>query len=148
MPECTQCGSYTKFEKGLCYDCYREKNAAVKEQRDTKSQEKDLSYRYNMIKGRIAETLIQELFLSQKFNVFSYGMENTIPGIMELLKGVKSEVADEIRGMPDFVVQNPKTDEVYFIEVKFRANGTLTRKNISRNYPWENAYLFLSPRST
>ena len=59
-----------------------------------------------MIKGRIAETLIQELFLTLKFNVFRYGMENTIPGIMELLKGVKSDVANEIlatgiKGVPD-----------------------------------------------
>ena len=54
--------------------------------------DKERIYRYNMIKGRIAETLIQELFLSLGYNVFRYGMENTIPGIMELLKGVRSEV--------------------------------------------------------
>ena len=46
-----------------------------------------------MIKGRIAETLIEELFLSLGFNVFRYGMENTVPGIMKLLKGV---IAEEI----------------------------------------------------
>jgi hypothetical protein len=51
-------------------------------------------------------------------------MKNTIAILMQLLKGVKSVVTEEIRGMPDFVVQNPKTNEVYFIEVKFRANGT------------------------
>src|SRR6187399_1552544 len=82
--------------------------------------ERDHNFRYNMIKGRIAETLIQELFLSLDYNVFRYGMENTIPGIMELLKGVRSDVALEIRRMPDFVMQNPKTKDVYFIEVKFR----------------------------
>src|SRR5690606_40834106 len=77
-------------------------------------------YRYNMIKGRIAETLIQELFLSLNYNVFRFGMENTIPGIMELLKGVRSDVAHEIRRMPDFVIQDPRTKSVYFLEVKFR----------------------------
>src|SRR5687767_4779782 len=40
-----------------------------------------------MTKGRIAETLIQQLFL----NIFRYGMGNTIPTIMELLKGVKND---------------------------------------------------------
>ena len=50
-----------------------------------------------MIKGRIAETLIQELFLQEQFNVFRYGMENTIPGIMDLLQGVRTDVADQIR---------------------------------------------------
>src|SRR3989338_2189055 len=58
-------------------------------------------YKEGMIKGRIAETLIEELFLSLGFNVFRYGMENTVPGIMKLLKGVRSDVADTIRKMPD-----------------------------------------------
>jgi len=32
-----------------------------------------------------AETIVEELFLTLGFQVFKYGMENTIPGIMELL---------------------------------------------------------------
>ena len=107
------------------------------------SHENELNYRYNMIKGRIAETLIQELFLSLGYNVFRYGMENTIPGIMELLKGVKSDVATEIRRMPDFVIQNPKTNEVYFIEVKFRASETFSKTNLPKDYPFRNAYIIL-----
>lgn len=39
-----------------------------------------------MIKGTIAKTLVQELFLSLGYNVFRYGMKNIIPGIMELPK--------------------------------------------------------------
>ena len=96
-----------------------------------------------MIKGRIAETLIQELFLQLKYNVFRYGMENTIPGIMELLKGVKSEVAEEIKRMPDFVMQNPKNGEVYFVEVKFRASEKFCFKDLPKDYPWENVYIIL-----
>src|SRR6266446_969480 len=98
MAECTNCGSFTKFEGGLCTKCYNEKksdskNVMFKIERSQSEFEiaeglskKEHSYRYNMIKGRIAETLIQELFLSLKYNVFRYGMENTIPGIMDLLK--------------------------------------------------------------
>ncbi len=96
-----------------------------------------------MIKGRIAETLIQELFLSLGYNVFRYGMENTIPGIMALLKGVRSDVADEIRRMPDFVMQNPNNSAVYFVEVKFRANEEYHFKDLPKNYPYENAYIIL-----
>ena len=72
MAECVKCGEYTKFEKGLCYKCYKSKDDKVV-QVDTETGEilennkglddKDWNYRYNMIKGRIAETLIQELFL-------------------------------------------------------------------------------------
>ncbi|MBS1586872.1 MAG: hypothetical protein JSS82_15155 [Bacteroidetes bacterium] len=105
--------------------------------------DRERNYRYNMIKGRIAETLIQELFLSLGFNVFRYGMENTIPAIMELLKGVRTDVAEDIKRMPDFVVQNPNSKEVYFVEVKFRASGEFTRKDLPKNYPYSNAYIII-----
>lgn len=141
MPKCIQCGSYTKFENGLCLDCYHEKNGEKND--ETGMSDKEYNYRFNMIKGRIAETLIQELFLSLGYNVFRYGMENTIPAIMTLLKGVKTEVANEIKSMPDFVVQNPRNNEVYFVEVKFRASGTLARKDIPKDYAWGNAYFIL-----
>lgn len=141
MPKCIQCGSYTKFEKGLCYECYQEKGD--KNETVGGMNDKEYNFRFNMIKGRIAETLIQELFLSLGYNVFRYGMENTIPAIMTLLKGVKTEVANEIKSMPDFVVQNPRNNEVYFVEVKFRASGTLTRSDISKDYAWGNAYFIL-----
>lgn len=153
MAECINCGEYTKFKGGLCYSCYKtnkknnksEKTDKIKEYEslDSGLSEKDWNFRYNMIKGRIAETLIQELFLSLDYNVFRYGMENTIPGIMELLKGVKSEVATEIKRMPDFVIQNPKTSEVFFIEVKFRKSGEFLPKHLPKDYPYGNAYIIL-----
>jgi hypothetical protein len=150
MAECINCGEYTKFNGGLCYSCYQKenKNKTKEVPKSTKVvqdglNDKDWNFRYNMIKGRIAETLIQELFLSLGYNVFHYGMENTIPGIMELLKGVKSEVADEIRRMPDFVIQNPNTNEVFFIEVKFRKSGEFLPKHLSKDYPYGNAYIIL-----
>ena len=110
------------------------------------TQEKGLSdyeydSRYKMIKGRIAETLIEELFLALGYNVFRYGMENTVPGIMELLKGVRSDVANNIRRMPDFVVQNGK--DVYFVEVKFRANEEFSYKDLPKDYPYRNAFIII-----
>jgi hypothetical protein len=151
MAECIICGDYTKFNSGHCLPCYSKlskKNEPLtpekkEPERSSGLPKGDKIYRYNMIKGRIAETLIQELFLSLGYNVFRYGMENTIPGIMELLKGVRNEVADEIKCMPDFVMQNPKTKDVYFIEVKFRASGEFSFKDLPKNYPYENAYIIL-----
>lgn len=121
MAECIGYGEYTKFNGGLCTKCYSKKNPKTADKKvvadiddDDDDDEnngltdKERKYRSGMKKGRIAETLIQELFLSLGYNVFRYGMENTIPGIMELLQGVRSDVAQEIRRMPDFVMQNPK----------------------------------------
>ncbi|MBR9706640.1 hypothetical protein GOV14_06415 [Candidatus Pacearchaeota archaeon] len=107
---------------------------------------KDMYSKENMIKGRIAETLIEELFLYLGYNVFRYGMENTVPGVMGLLKGVRSDVADNIRRMPDFVIQSNSGEnkgEVYFIEVKFRASEEFSIKNLPKNYPFENCYFIL-----
>ncbi len=98
--------------------------------------------RYNMIKGRIAEALIEELFLSLDYNVFRYGMENTVPGVMKLLKGVRSDVATMIRRMPDFVVQ-AKNGDVFFVEVKFNASETFSFENVDNNYPFENAFFII-----
>ena len=154
MPECTECRKYTKYNGGVCTDCYSKKNRKVFERdvalleehlgnQEGGMTEKEYGYRYGMIKGRIAETLIQELFLGLDYNVFRYGMENTIPGIMELLKGVRSDVAQDIRRMPDFVMQNRTTKDVYFIEVKFRASGEFKLKDLPKNYPYTNAYIIL-----
>jgi hypothetical protein len=107
---------------------------------------KDMYSKENMIKGRIAETLIEELFLYLGYNVFRYGMENTVPGVMNLLKGVRSDVADNIRRMPDFVIQSNEGEnkgEVYFVEVKFRKSEEFSIKDLPKEYPFENCYFIL-----
>ena len=147
MAECVECGSYTKFQGGLCSKCYANKKADEQEE-EFEDEVQGLSegkkkYTESIIKGRIAETLIQELFLNLGYSVFRYGMENTIPGIMTLLKGVKSETAKQIRRMPDFVIQHSKTGEVFFIEVKFRATEEFKRSDLPKDYPYENAYIIL-----
>ncbi|HVY75920.1 MAG TPA: hypothetical protein VG890_13875 [Puia sp.] len=105
--------------------------------------EKELKFHYDTIKGRIAETLVQELFLNMNYCVYRYGMENTVPGILELLRGVNSDVAQDIRRMPDFVIQHKESKEVYFIEVKFRADGYFDYKGLKSNYPYPNAFVIL-----
>lgn len=148
MPECITCKSFTKFNGGLCYECYKKDKTdkdldLIEDEIATGLSDKEHKYRYGMIKGRIAETLIQELFLSLEYSVFRYGMENTIPGVMELLRGVKSNVAKDIRQMPDFVVQNRTNGEVFFIEVKFRASGEYKLKDLGKDYPYRNAFIIL-----
>ncbi|WP_158850579.1 hypothetical protein [Algibacter sp. L1A34] len=104
------------------------------------------SFNYNLTKGRIAETLIERLFVDLGFQVFQYGMENTIPGIKDLLKGINDEVAMNIRRMPDLVVF--KDGQAHFIEVKFRASGCFKLSDIDKNgdYPYKNALIVLMSR--
>ena len=156
MAECTNCGAYTKFENGLCFKCYKKDNVSkevdvaekesennIKIINDSKPGTKENPWISGVIKGRIAETIVEELFRSLDFQVFSYGMENSIPGIKDLLKGVRGDVAKNIRQMPDFVVF--KENQAHFIEVKYRANGELKLSDIEKygKYPFENALFVL-----
>ncbi len=156
MGKCTKCGNSTENEKPLCLKCYREKKKskgkAVAEietkvttpyAKEAKATSKENPWISGVIKGRIAETIVEELFRSLEFQVFSYGMENSIPGIKDLLKGVRGDVAKNIRQMPDFVVFKDKT--AHFIEVKYRASGELKLADIAKygDYPFENALFVL-----
>ncbi|MFT6841915.1 MAG: hypothetical protein ACJASR_000678 [Psychroserpens sp.] len=165
MPECIKCGAPTKFEEGLCYKCYKKENKSnevvvaekptskTKEKKNEvkgdetainkKTKSKENPWISGVIKGRIAETIVEELFRSLDFQVFSYGMENSIPGIKDLLKGVRGDVSKNIRQMPDFVVF--KDNMAHFIEVKYRASGELKLNDIERygEYPFENALFVL-----
>lgn len=161
MHECTICGEPTKFDGGLCYKCYKKQNngkevAAVEEpitkakkkkskgdDKNNAKKPKENPWVSGVIKGRIAETIAEELFRSLGFQVFSYGMENSIPGISDLLRGVRGDVEKNIRQMPDFVVF--KDNKAHFIEVKFRASGELKLTDIEKygDYPFENALFVL-----
>lgn len=144
---CSGCGeeikkkvySYSKnnFDEPLCRECQE------------KSRHGGLSkyesfYKESMIKGRIAETLVEELFLSGGYEVYRYGMENTVPGITKKLKRIKNDVSYKIRNMPDFVIQDSKDrDKLFFVEVKFRKSEKFDRDDISDNYPFENCYFVI-----
>jgi hypothetical protein len=102
-----------------------------------------MTYSLNAIKGRVAETIIQELFLAHGFNVFHYGMERSIPGIAQLTRKTTGQVKDKIRSMPDFVVQNPETHKLHFVEVKYRASGNFSIKDLPATYPWPHSYFIV-----
>lgn len=125
--------SYKKFGIPLCNEHQEYEGNGL--------SNRQYKYKENMIKARVAETLVEEMFLHLGYYVFRYGMENTVPGIMELLKGVKSNVATDIRRMPDFVVYKGK--DVFFVEVKFRKEETFEFRDLPNDYPYENCYFIV-----
>lgn len=103
----------------------------------------------NVIKGRIAETIVEQLFISLGFKVFRFGMENTVPGIIPMLDEVNEhdKVSKMIRRMPDFVVI--RDGKVHFIEVKYRANENYNFEDLSKKgeYHYKEAlFVVLSKR--
>jgi len=97
----------------------------------------------NSIKGRVAETIIQELFLAHEYNVFHYGMERSIPGIAQLTRKTNGPVNQQIRSMPDFVVQDQRNNKLHFVEVKYLASGKFSLEDIKGEYPWPHAYFIV-----
>jgi len=95
----------------------------------------------SMIKGRVAESIIEQLFLTCGYKVFRFGMENVLPEVMkDINKGYSNETTKSIRRMPDFVVQDKKGN-VFFIEVKFRKNGRFKYRNLKDDdYPYKECY--------
>ena len=131
------CRKHQKNTKGLSGQIAKDVNST------NKKTSKENPWVSGVIKGRIAETIVEELFRSLGFQVYKYGMEHSIPGITELLKGIKDDVALNIRKMPDFVIF--KDDRAHFLEVKFRANEKFTLKDIDKygDYPFHNALILL-----
>ncbi len=100
-------------------------------------------FSHNLIKGRVAETIVQELFQANGYNVFSYGMERTVPAIIHGIRGLNSEVAKAIRSMPDFVMQNTHNGDLFYVEVKYRVQGRFTLKDLIEDYPYTNAHFII-----
>ena len=54
-------------------------------------------FHFRILKARIAETLIKELFKLNNYNVFYFGMEEVLPGITGSLNNNTTSEAQSIR---------------------------------------------------
>ena len=92
---------------------------ATGKDREGKLSRKELNFAFNLTKGRIAESLIQELFLLEGFQVYKYGLENNYQGLYKQLVGNKRPTAENLRKSPDLVVFDPTSDKINYLEIKF-----------------------------
>ena len=103
----------------------------------------------NTLKGRIAEQLIQDLFIKCDYNVFNYGLERIHPSLSKSIRrgGTNNKTTSKaLRFMPDFVVQSITNGDLFYLEVKFRANGEFYFDEKYTDYPYKNAwFVIVSP---
>jgi len=100
----------------------------------------------NSIMGRLAEYLIQDLFTRNGYNVFNYGLERVHPFLSRDLKFNNHTTSRVLRFMPDFVVQHSGEGDLFYLEVKFRANGCFKFDDQYKDYPYKNAwFVVVSP---
>ena len=76
----------------------------------------------SMLKGRMAETLFEEMMRVSGNTVYRFGYEAIVQNLVQLTEGFnrRSEVGEKIRSIPDFIVLDKK-GEPLLVEVKFRA---------------------------
>jgi len=137
MGTCKSCGEESgKYD--LCEDCYK------KSKQNNHETQKKTKISDSSIKGRLAEAIVEEMFLAMGYRIFRFGMENTVPGFGDRYLPRKGDVADEVRKMPDFIVV--KNSQVNYVEVKYRTSGEFDFNSHyakKGGYPYKNAFFIL-----
>ena len=100
-------------------------------------------FHFRILKARISETLIKELFKINNYNVFNFGMEEVMPGIVGSLNTNNSAEARQIRQLPDFVIQNKIDGSLHYVEVKYRHNCSFRIEDLGKDYKYTNAFFII-----
>lgn len=107
----------------------------------------------NILKGRMAETIVSEMLQEVGYFVYRFGYEGILQSLIQ--KGLpqmkeNDVVAEKVRTMPDFIAMN-KEGDVSFVEVKFRAADDLDEKTKEKIHKtakyWPEArMIFVKPK--
>jgi len=102
-----------------------------------------------MIKGRIAETIFEEMFSEgSDYTIIPFGYEKVIPALAKArrrgLNPTANKVVDNISSAPDYALIKDKS--VYLVEVKFY--NTLIQKEViklaeNQKVRWDPSCLFI-----
>lgn len=75
-------------------------------------------FNLDLFKGKIAQVIVETIFLEFGFLVHPFGYESYFSSIIKLFSGRSEAEATKIRSMPDLVVVAPDTGRVHILEVK------------------------------
>lgn len=98
----------------------------------------------NVVKGRIAETLVEEMFKKSGYQVYRFGYEAILENVSQSGYKIKdSDTWNRIRSIPDFLVISPN-GSIQLIEVKYSKTGTISPSKLEKyaNF-WEEARIIV-----
>ncbi len=76
----------------------------------------------NKARGNIGENIIEMLINSMpNWKCVRFGVENHIEEVKEMVRADINSLTKKIKSMPDFIAHNTKTEETFFVEVKYRS---------------------------
>lgn len=86
----------------------------------------------NILKGRMAESLVEELLKRCGNKVYRFGYEAVLQNLTQLEESFsrESEMGQRISSIPDFIVVNQK--KISLVEVKFRSNPRLYEGDVRK----------------
>ena len=113
--------------------------------------EEDLRFKYKLLKGRIAENIVQELFIEAGYFVRKFGIESVDPTLSQMLSRSLDNQTKQIRKTPDFIIADIKKDhtknKAYYVETKFRYNGSLSYNDVyrflSEDFIWKDCLFMI-----
>lgn len=110
-----------------------------------------LNFSRQLIKGKIAETIFEEMFrVSEEFTIMPLGYERTTPILAQYQHHAQiKEVLANIRSAPDFALISQNKSQVFLVEVKYRNEFTkedileIAKETVTR---WNPCYLFVASK--
>jgi hypothetical protein len=86
----------------------------------------------NLLKGRLAQVVIETIFREFGYEVYPYGYESYLTNIIRFLRKANANIpARKVRATPDLFVYDRERNEGFFLEVKATNTPDETRFWIS-----------------
>jgi hypothetical protein len=113
----------------------------------------DILFSKNLIKGKIAQIIFEQMFREQgEYTVIPFGYENILPEIFPQRNNFEGaqRAIDNIRNAPDYTLISVKKEKVYLVEVKYRKElnieevKKIAEKQIQR---WNPSCIFVATQN-
>jgi hypothetical protein len=136
--------------KSVCITCVRTSLGITDADliREERQSADDTEFHLNLVKGRLAQVLIEMIFQEFGYEVYPYGYESYLTNIIKhMRKGTANIPVRRVRATPDLFVYDREINDGYFAEVKATSTREEThywmRASILRNYRafWPEAFL-------
>lgn len=101
----------------------------------------------NIIKGRIASTIVSLMFQDANYLVINYGHENFTSYLVQLGISREGKIAKTLLATPSFILVNKKNGSVNLLQVKYQ-HTSASGRNIDWGYKklqeyWSGGHLLL-----
>lgn len=140
---------YTEY---VCITCAREilqitDKDLIREERLTSIQ---TDFQINLLKGRLAQVIIEAIFREFGYEVYPYGYESNLTNIVKFMrKGSANIPVRKIRATPDLFVYDRELNDGFLLEIKATNTPDETKFWISKwvldgyNTHWSEAILII-----